>query len=135
LNLFFINQLITTHNCKKLNPIWQKKYFFLFAFGNLRKKYLFCAPILKRKEIRFEMSRICEITGKTAGVGNNVSHSNRRTKKRFNVNLFYKKFYLPEEERWVRLRVSTSGLRLINKIGVQAAIKSAQDKGILNIIV
>jgi len=81
------------------------------------------------------MSRICEITGKTAGVGNNVSHSNRKTKRRFNVNLFYKKFYLPEEERWVRLRVSASGLRLINKIGVEAAIKSAQEKGILSIIV
>ena len=81
------------------------------------------------------MSRICEITGKTAGVGNNVSHSNRKTKRRFNVNLFYKKFYLPEEERWVRLRVSASGLRLINKIGVEAAIKSAQEKGILSIVV
>jgi len=81
------------------------------------------------------MSRVCEITGKMAGVGNNVSHSNRRTKRRFNVNLFYKRFYLPEEERWIRLRVSASGLRLINKIGLQAAIKSAQEKGILSNIV
>ncbi len=78
------------------------------------------------------MSKVCEITGKRAMVGNNVSHSKRRTKRKFDVNLFYKKFFLPEEDRWVKLRVSASGLRLINKVGVQAAIKSAQDKGILS---
>ena len=78
------------------------------------------------------MSKVCEITGKRAMVGNNVSHSKRRTKRKFDVNLFYKKFFLPEEDRWVKLRVSASGLRVINKVGVQAAIKSAQDKGILS---
>ena len=81
------------------------------------------------------MSRICEITGKRAGVGNNVSHSNRRTKRRFDVNLFYKKFYLPNEDRWIRLRVSASGIRLINKIGVDAAIKSAQKNGFLSNVI
>ncbi|MGQ1946633.1 50S ribosomal protein L28 [Geofilum sp. OHC36d9] len=79
------------------------------------------------------MSKVCEITGKRAMVGNNVSHSKRRTKRSFDVNLFYKNFYLPEEGRWVKLRVSASGLRLINKIGVEAAIKSAQDKGFLSV--
>lgn len=64
-------------------------------------------------------------------VGNNVSHSKRRTKRRFNINLFQKKFYLPEEDRWVNLKVSASGLRLINKVGIQAAIKSAQEKGFI----
>ncbi len=78
------------------------------------------------------MSKVCEITGKRAMVGNNVSHSKRRTKRKFDVNLFYKKFFLPEEDRWVKLRVSASGLRLINKVGVQAAIKSARDKGLLS---
>jgi large subunit ribosomal protein L28 len=78
------------------------------------------------------MSKVCEITGKKAMVGNNVSHSKRRTKRKFEVNLFYKNFFLPEENRWVKLRVSASGLRLINKIGVQAAIKTAQDKGLLS---
>jgi len=78
------------------------------------------------------MSKVCEITGKRAMTGNNVSHSNRRTKRKFDVNLFYKKLYLPDEERWVRLRISASGLRLINKIGVQAAIKSAQVNGFLS---
>ncbi len=62
-------------------------------------------------------------------VGNNVSHSKRRTKRRFDVNLFKKRFYLQEEDRWVDLRVSASGLRLINKVGLQAALKSAQEKG------
>lgn len=80
---------------------------------------------------KYTMSKVCQITGKKALVGNNVSHSKRRTKKKFNVNLFYKRFYLPEEDKWVRLRVSASGLRLINKIGIQAAMADAKDKGLL----
>lgn len=75
------------------------------------------------------MSRVCEITGKKAMVGNNVSHSKRRTKRKFDVNLFKKSFYLPEEDRTIRIRVSASGLRLINKIGLSAAIKRAQASG------
>jgi large subunit ribosomal protein L28 len=77
------------------------------------------------------MSKICQITGKKALVGNNVSHSKRRTKKKFNVNLFHKRFYLPEEDKWVRLRVSASGLRLINKIGIKAAMTGAKENGLL----
>lgn len=75
------------------------------------------------------MSRVCEITGKKAMVGNNVSHSKRRTKRTFDVNLFRKNFYLLEEDRTIRLRVSASGLRLINKIGLNAALKRAQASG------
>lgn len=77
------------------------------------------------------MSKVCQITGKRALIGNNVSHSKRRTKKKFNVNLFYKRFYLPEEDEWIRLRVSASGLRLINKVGLQAAMNGAKEKGYL----
>ncbi len=77
------------------------------------------------------MSRVCEITGKKIMVGNNVSHSKRRTKRKFYPNLFTKKFYLPEEDRWVSIKVSASGLRLINKIGVVAALKSAKEKGFI----
>lgn len=77
------------------------------------------------------MSKVCQITGKKALIGNNVSHSKRRTKKKFNVNLFYKRFYLPEEDKWVRLRVSASGLRLINKVGIKAAMAGAKEKGLL----
>ncbi len=64
-------------------------------------------------------------------VGNNVSHSKRRTKRRFNINLFKKRFFLVEENRWVNLRVSAAGLRMINKVGLYAALKSAQEKGFI----
>ena len=75
------------------------------------------------------MSRVCQITGKTAMIGNNVSHSKRRTKRKFDVNLFKKKFYLADEDRWVNLTVSAAGMRTINKNGLTAALKNAQEKG------
>jgi large subunit ribosomal protein L28 len=78
------------------------------------------------------MSKVCQITGKKTIVGNNVSHSNTKTKRRFNVNLFFKKFYWVEQDAWVRLRLSAAGLRIINKIGLNAAIKQAAEKGYLN---
>jgi len=78
------------------------------------------------------MSRVCQITGKKAMVGNNVSHSKRRTKRKFNVNLFKKKFYLPDEDRWVQLTVSAAGIRTINKNGVKAALQNAQEKGYID---
>ena len=63
--------------------------------------------------------------------GNNVSHSKRRTKRTFNVNLFTKKFYWPEEDVWILLTLSAHGLRIINKKGLNAAIKEAAEKGYL----
>ena len=63
------------------------------------------------------MSRVCQITGKRAMGGNHVSHSKRRVKRTFSINLFKRNFYWPEEDRWIRLNVSAEGLRLINKIG------------------
>ncbi len=78
------------------------------------------------------MSRICQITGKVAMVGNNVSHSKRRTKRTFDVNLFDKKFFLPEENRWVSLRVSAAGMRIINKVGLKKALEEARVKGYIN---
>jgi large subunit ribosomal protein L28 len=79
------------------------------------------------------MSKICQVTGKKAIVGNNVSHSKRRTKRKFYPNLFVKRYYLPEEDRWISLKVSTSGIRLINKKGLTAVLKEAKEKGyILN---
>jgi large subunit ribosomal protein L28 len=75
------------------------------------------------------MSRICQITGKKMMVGNNVSHSKRRTKRRFYPNLFDKKFYLAEEDRYVTLRVSAAGLRNINKLGLKKALDVAKTKG------
>lgn len=77
------------------------------------------------------MSKICELTGKKAMVGNNVSFSLNRTKRKFNANLVKKRFYLPEEDKWITLKVSTSALKTINKIGISAAIKEAKSKGFL----
>ena len=79
------------------------------------------------------MSKICQITGKRAMVGNNVSHSNLRTKRKFDVNLFTKKFYWVEQDCWVDLNVSANGLRIINKVGLDAAIKKAAEKGYINL--
>jgi large subunit ribosomal protein L28 len=78
------------------------------------------------------MSKVCQITGKSYMVGNNVSHSKRRTKRRFEPNLFYKKFFLPAENRWIELRITASGLRLINKVGIQAALIDAKSKGYIS---
>ena len=75
------------------------------------------------------MSKICQITGKTAMRGNNVSHSNHRTKRTFDVNLFTKKFYYVEEDCWISLSSSANGLRVINKVGLDAALKNAVAKG------
>lgn len=77
------------------------------------------------------MSRICEITGKSVIVGNNVSHSNIKTKRRFLPNLQTKKFFIPEENKWITLKVSTAGLRTIDKKGITACIKEAREKGFL----
>ncbi len=77
------------------------------------------------------MSRICEITGKKAITGHKVSFSNRKSKRKFNVNLQTKKVFLPEENKWISIRVSTSALRTISKNGVSAVVKEARAKGFL----
>ncbi len=77
------------------------------------------------------MSRICQITGKKVMVGNNVSHSKRRTKRKFHPNLLTKRFFIPEENKWITLRISAAGLRIVNKNGISATIKAAKEKGYL----
>jgi len=77
------------------------------------------------------MSKICQITGKQAVIGNNVSHSKRRTKRKFDINLFTRNFYWVEQDQWITLNVSANGLRIINKMGLDAAIKRAAEKGYL----
>ena len=77
------------------------------------------------------MARVCQITGKKVMVGNNVSHSKRRTRRKFYPNLFDKRFYLPEEDRWIKLRVSASGIRIINKKGLKNALEEAKEKGFI----
>jgi large subunit ribosomal protein L28 len=77
------------------------------------------------------MSRICQVTGKKVMIGNNVSHSKRRTKRKFLPNIFNKKYFLPEENRWITLKVSASGIRLITKKGLSTVLKEAKEKGFI----
>ncbi len=78
------------------------------------------------------MSKVCQITGIKYQNGNNVSHSRRRVKRRFLPNIAKKKFFIPEENKWVTLKVTSAGLRLIDKIGISAAIRRAEAKGYLD---
>ena len=78
------------------------------------------------------MSRICQITGKHVITGNSVSHSNRKTRRTFAPNLQERKYFIPEENRTVNLRVSAAGMRTISKIGITEALKRAKAKGFLN---
>ncbi|MFN7312043.1 MAG: 50S ribosomal protein L28 [Bacteroidota bacterium] len=73
--------------------------------------------------------RVCDLTGKRAMVGNNVSHSNTKTKRRFYPNLQDKKFYIPEEDLWITLRVSTKAIKTINKIGITNALRRWAKEG------
>lgn len=79
------------------------------------------------------MSRICEITGKKVISGNHVSHSNIKTKRRFYPNLQLKKFYVPEEDAWVTLKVSAKGIRNINKKGIYACLLEAEKNGLIRL--
>ncbi|MDH3246496.1 MAG: 50S ribosomal protein L28 [Saprospiraceae bacterium] len=76
------------------------------------------------------MSRVCQLTGKRPISGNNVSHSNRRTKRVFKPNLQKKRFFIPELNRWVTLKISAKALRTINKLGLYAYLKKLERKGV-----
>jgi large subunit ribosomal protein L28 len=75
------------------------------------------------------MARVCQVTGKRPQTGNNVSHANNKTKRRFLPNLHYRRFWVESEKRWVRLRVSTAGLRVIDKKGIEAVLKDLRERG------
>jgi large subunit ribosomal protein L28 len=75
------------------------------------------------------MSRVCQVTGKKPLVGHNVSHSNRHTKRRFEINLLSKRFWLEDEKRWITLRVSARGMRTIDKLGLPAVIADLRRRG------
>lgn len=80
------------------------------------------------------MAKICQITGKKRMIGNNVSHSKRRTKREFALNLRTKKFWSEEEKRFITLKVTAAGMRNIHKNGLAASLKSASEKGFINIV-
>lgn len=75
------------------------------------------------------MSRVCQITGKRPMVGNNVSHSNRKTKRRFMPNIRWHRFWLPTEKRFVKLLVSTKGIRTIDKLGIETIVEKLRKEG------
>lgn len=75
------------------------------------------------------MSKVCQVTGKKVITGNHVSHSNHRTKRKFYPNLQKRRFYIPEENRWITLKLTTKAIRTINKKGIQAVLKDARMKG------
>ena len=75
------------------------------------------------------MSRVCQITGKRPRSGNNVSHANNKTKRKFYPNLHKKRFYIPEEDKWITLKVSSTALRTINKNGITAVLRKARANG------
>lgn len=76
------------------------------------------------------MSRVCQLTGKRPITGNNVSHSNRKTKRRFLPNLQKKRFFIPETGKWVTIKLSSKALRIINKVGIFAYLKKLERKGV-----
>ena len=75
------------------------------------------------------MSRDCEVTGKKPMVGNNVSHANNKTKRRFLPNLQNRRFWVESENRWVRMRVSGAGIRIIDKLGIDAVLADMRARG------
>ena len=77
------------------------------------------------------MSRVCQITGRRVHIGNNVSHSKRRTKRTFTPNLRHKRFWLESEKRWVTLKVSTAAIRTMEKNGAEETLRKAVKKGML----
>ncbi len=75
------------------------------------------------------MARVCQVTGKRPMVGNNVSHANNRTKRRFLPNLHYRRFWVESENRWIRLRISCAALRLIDKQGIDQVVSDLRARG------
>lgn len=75
------------------------------------------------------MSKVCQVTGKRPMIGNNVSHANNKTKRRFLPNLQYHRFWVDSEKRFVRLRVSTRGMRTIDKLGIETVLADLRARG------
>ena len=77
------------------------------------------------------MSRVCSITGKKAMVGNNVSHSQRKSKRTFGINLIKKRFFIPDENEWITLKLTASALKTINRKGIVSVLKQARANGMV----
>jgi large subunit ribosomal protein L28 len=89
-----------------------------------------CSPFLRGyQKIQSDMARVCQITGKRPQVGNNVSHANNKTKRRFLPNLQKKRFFIPEENKWITLKLTTKAIKTISKYGITAVMKEAKANG------
>ncbi len=97
--------------------------------GKIPKAYDICRLFRKQKENISIMARVCQISGKRPLSGNNVSHANNRTRRKFYPNLHTKRFYIPEEDKWVTLKVSASIIRTINKNGISSVLRKARKQG------
>jgi large subunit ribosomal protein L28 len=86
-------------------------------------------PTVIAVSMECKMARVCEVTGKAPMVGNNVSHANNKTKRRFLPNLQHRRFWVESENRWVRLRVSSAALRLIDKNGIDSVLADLRARG------
>jgi large subunit ribosomal protein L28 len=102
------------------------------------KLYLRALPLLAHSAARRHrnqqfwkvvMARVCQVTGKRPMVGNNVSHANNKTKRRFLPNLQYRRFWVENENRWVRLRISNAALRMIDKVGIEQVVADLRARG------
>ncbi len=99
---------------------------------NSPKVPIFANSLRNASHLRYYiMAKVCDITGKRPRVGNNVSHANNKTKRRFYPNLHKKTFYVPEEDAWITLKVCTKALKTINKNGITAVLKKAQENGMI----
>jgi large subunit ribosomal protein L28 len=91
--------------------------------------FRFSEASLQDEQKDIAMARVCQVTGKKPQVGHNVSHANNKTKRRFLPNLQYRRFWVESEKRWVRLRVSSAGLRLIDKVGIETVLGDLRARG------
>ena len=80
------------------------------------------------------MAKVCQVTGRKRMIGNNVAHSKLRTKRDFSLNLKTKRFWSEEEQRFITLKVSAKGMRIIEKNGLEATLKEARKKGLVNLV-
>jgi large subunit ribosomal protein L28 len=105
---------------------WEKKYRIV---GKKDKRFRYLRTLLEKEDKKRIMARICQLSGKKPLSGNNVSHANNRTRRKFYPNLHTKKFYIPEEDKWITLKVSASMIRTINKNGITSVLKKARKNG------
>src|ERR1700722_274675 len=111
------SQAQVLHSCEQ---VVEKKG---ISFGKVPNFREFCSPKFS------DMSRVCQVTGKVPITGNSVSHSNIKTKRRFLPNLQTKRFFLAEEDKWITLKLSSEGLRTINKNGLYNVVKKLRAEG------